>query len=55
MSSLTSKRYKTYRMGVSLCRLGHAPGVEIRVGGGEGSNIFSEHGHVAYQIEGHGE
>ena len=42
---LTNKRYKTYRMGFSLCRLG--------LGVAWGQNfIFSKHGHVAYQIEG---
>ena len=27
---LTNERYKTYRTGFLFCRLGHAPGVELR-------------------------
>ena len=60
MYVLTNKRFKnfkqdfyfTYRLGFSFCRLGHAPGVGL--GGAEGGQKFdySEHGHVAYQIEG---
>ena len=49
---LTNKRYKTYQMGFSFGCLGHAPGVGLnRVPGGQ-KFIFSEHGHVTYQIEG---
>ena len=55
MCVLTNIRYKTYQMGFSFFFLGHAPGV--RLGGAWGSKIyfFTEHGHVAYQIEGGGE
>ena len=45
---LTIERYKTYQMGFSFCRLGHAPGAGL--GGAQGV-IFSKHGHVAYQID----
>ena len=31
MCVLTNKICKTYRMGFSFCRLGHAPGVELGV------------------------
>ena len=46
-------RLKTYQTGFLFCRLGHAPGVG-HVGGTGGCQKFnfSEHGHVAYQIEG---
>ena len=52
---LTNKRYKTYQMGFSFCRLGHAPGVRLRgPGGAQGVKnlFFFKHGHVAYQIDG---
>ena len=40
-------------MGFSLCHLGHTQGVGLGVA--VGSNIFSNHGHVAYLIKGNGE
>ena len=51
---LTNERYKTYQTGLLFCHLGHAPGVGLwGAGGAQGSkNYFSEHGHVAYQIDG---
>ena len=41
-------------MGFSFGCLGHAPGVGLKVPGGQKFN-FSEHVHVTYQIEGDGE
>ena len=43
---LTNERYKTYQMGISFCRLGHAPGVGLWWHWG------CPGGHVAYQIDG---
>ena len=53
MCVLTNERYKTYQTGFLFCRLGHAPGVELRaLGVPRGSNFFFfKHGHVAYQID----
>ena len=48
---LTIERYKTYQMGFSFCRLGHAPGAGLWGAGGAQGVIFSKHGHVAYQID----
>ena len=31
---LINERYKAYQAGFSFCRLGHAPGVELRGAGG---------------------
>ena len=44
---LKNETYKTYQMGFSLCRLGHAPGVGLW---GAGSFFLFKHGNVAYQI-----
>ena len=53
VSVLTNERYKTYQMGFSFCRLGHAQGVGLwGAGRSQGVNLFSKHGHVAYQIDG---
>ena len=41
---LSNERYKTYQMGFSFCRLGHA-----QRGGG---SIILKYSHVAYQIDG---
>ena len=39
---LTNERYKTYQMGFSFCRLGHAPGVGLwGTGDAQGVKIFS--------------
>ena len=43
MCPLTNERYKTYQMGFSFYRLGHAPGVGLGGtvgGGGGGSKTF---------------
>ena len=38
---LTNERYETYQTGLSLCRLGHAPGVGLRgAGGAQGVHFF---------------
>ena len=42
--------HKTYRTGFLFGRLGHAPGVWTWGAGVQ--FFFSEHGHVAYQIQG---
>ena len=38
MSLLTNERYKTYKMGVSFSRLGHAPGWDL---GGKGVKKYN--------------
>ena len=48
---LTNKRYKVYRTGFLVLRLGHAPEVGLGCAGAH----FFEHGHVAYQIDGNDE
>ena len=48
----TNQRYKTYKTGFTLCRLGLAPGVGLwGVGGAQGVKKI-KHGHVAYKING---
>ena len=48
---LTNEIYKTYQMGLSLCILGHDPGVGLwGAGVPRWSIFFFKHGHVAYQI-----
>ena len=51
---ITNERYKTYQMGFSFCRLGHAPEVGLMGAGvprGSKKNFF-KHSHVTYQING---
>ena len=53
MCVLKNKRYKTYQTGFSFNRLGLAPGVGLC--GDGGVQVFkniSEHGNVAFQIDG---